>query len=209
MMKALVEQAKFEGSPPKRPLLRLGQGAFTLVEVMVAMVVLAIVALGALGYEYYAASQARVACAQTAATRIGQLLLEDWKSTGGSEDYDPATLGLGFSTLTIPSHFSYSLSQEMGSPLHEAVYAITVDGVPMMIMLSWHDVAYDSVAEVTLRQIAVTVETVEDLKQQYDYTIQDDYPEGTITLSTSRDLLGRIAPPVVLTTYVRLDASGG
>lgn len=75
----------------------------TLVEVIVAMAILAIVALGALGYEYYAAQQVRLAHVQTIATHTAQLLLEDWKSTGGSDDYDPTILGLGFSSVNCNS----------------------------------------------------------------------------------------------------------
>lgn len=75
--------------------------AVTLIEVIVALAVVVIASLGALGYQYYAAAQGRIAHAQTTSTRIAQLLLEDWKSTGGSEDYDPTALGLGFSSEVI------------------------------------------------------------------------------------------------------------
>jgi prepilin-type N-terminal cleavage/methylation domain-containing protein len=151
--------------------------AVTLIEVMVAMVVLAIAAFGALSYQYYAATQARVAHAQTIAARTAQLLLEDWKSTGGSEDYDPTALNLGFySSLSITPH---EVSE--GIPLHNAVYAVTVEDVPMLVTLVWKDVSYDSVAEITLRQLNVGV--VWGREQQQD--------------------------KVTLSTYVRLDASGG
>ena len=94
--------------------------AFTLIETMVAMVVLAIAALGALGYQYHAALQVRIAHAQTTGTRTAQLLLEDWKSTGGSEDYDPIALAMGFSNpFKIPTGHGLSLPDE--------VCGITVD----------------------------------------------------------------------------------
>jgi prepilin-type N-terminal cleavage/methylation domain-containing protein len=72
---------------------------FTLVEVMVAVAVTIIVALGTLSYQYYGVRHDRLALAQLAATRLGQLVLEDWKSTGGDPDYDPTTLGLGFTAI--------------------------------------------------------------------------------------------------------------
>ncbi len=75
------------------------RAGFTLVEVMVAVAVTIIVALGTLCYQYYGVRHDRLAQAQLAAARLGQLVLEDWKSTGGNPDYDPTTLGLGFTEI--------------------------------------------------------------------------------------------------------------
>ncbi len=159
--------------------------AVTLVEVMVAMTILTIAALGALSYQYHAAGHVRIARAQSAATHVAQLLLEDWKSTGGSEEYDPSILALGFSSpLPIPFGWDEVKSQELGEPLHDAVYAITIDDLPMLVMLSWEDVAYDATAGLKLRQLAVTVKF------------------GVVNQLEN-------IPPVALTTYVRDDASGG
>ena len=144
-----------------------------LIEVMVAMVVLAIAALGALSYQYHAARQARLAQAQMTATRTAQLLLEDWKSTGGSTDYDPTVLELGF---------------ENAASEDEADYLITVDELPMYLTLSHNDVEYDSVAEITLREITVTA--------QWRRNCEEGPRESD-------------DPSLVLTTYVRVDASGG
>lgn len=155
--------------------------ATTLVEAMVTVVVLAIAALGALSYEYHAAKHARIAQAEITATRTARILVEDWKNTGGSEDYDPTTLGMGFSCLIIPPYFSEGPGIGEGAPLHNAVYAITIDDFPVLIMLTWNDVAHDSIGQVTLRQLAVIVKWQENSD----------------------------APPIILTTYVRLDAAGG
>ena len=172
--------------------------AVTLVEVMVAMAVLAIAAIGALGYQYYAAGQARIAQAQTTATRAAQLLLEDWKSTGGSSDYDPTSLGLGFSSdLPMPQSEAYHLP--------DGVYSATVDGVPMMVVLNWADVAHDSVAEVTLRQLTVGVLWTEELDKNDDNLGQITSAE----VSHAGDDNDYLRTLVTLTTYVRLDASGG
>ncbi len=163
--------------------------AHTLLEVMVATVVLAIAAVGALGYQYHAARQARVARAQIIATRTGQLLLEDWKSTGGSDDYDPTTLGLGFSSISIPQFFTEGQGKGSGAPLHSEAYAITIDGVPMQIVLRWEDIDTDEIAEMTLRQLAVVAKFDEALGQSGSLAVYD--------------------PAILLTSYVRLDASDG
>jgi len=163
---------------------------------MVTVVIVAIAALGGLSYQYLAAKHARIASAQNTATRTVQLLIEDWKSTGGSTEYDPSTLGLGFSPRqAVPSHFSQGIGAGMGSPLHDAVHSITVDDLPMVVMLKWTDVAYDKEAEIKLRQLAVIVEFGE---------VSTDGTE----ITRSASWLGSIRP-VILATYVRVDASGG
>ncbi len=169
--------------------------AVTLIEVMLAMTILTIAALGALGYQYYAAGQARIARAQITGVRTAQLLLEDWKSAGGSEEYDLTALGLGFSSrLFIPSQWSQGHGGGLGSPLRSSAYSTTVDGLPMLVTLRWEDVAHDTVAEIKLRQLAVIVRFGE-IDSQGNLT----FPEG---------YLEKVSP-LILTTYVRLDASGG
>jgi len=163
--------------------------AVSLVEVMVATVVLSIVTIGAMSYEYHTSRDATIARAQIAATRTGQLLLEDWMSTGGSTDYNPSALGLGFSDASaIPS--SFSDQSGLGVPQDNAVYAITVDEMPMLVMLTRKDVAQDTVTGAVLRQLGVVVEF------------------GTLVAGKDVDRLENI-PPLILTTYVRADASGG
>ena len=155
---------------------------------MVAMAILTIAALGALSYQYHAAGHARIARAQSAATHVAQLLLEDWKSTGGSEKYDPSILALGFSSpQPIPAKWTSVKALKaliLAEPLNSAVYAITIDDLPMLVMLRWQDVAYDNTAGVKLRQLGVTVKF------------------GVVNQLEN-------IPPVALTTYVRLDVSGG
>jgi len=163
----------------------------SLTEVMVASVVLVIGVTGALSYDYHVTKDARIASAHITATRTVQLVLEDWMSTGGAEQYDPFALKLGFSpALDIPSGFGQGQADELGSPLNEAIYAITIDDVPMLIMLAYKDVAYDTAAQVTLRQLSVIVEF------------------GVTSGETMADWLANIRP-VILTTYVRVDAAGG
>jgi Tfp pilus assembly protein PilV len=114
----------------------------TLVEVMVAVAVIIVAALGTLCYEYLCVDHVRFARAQLTAVRVGQLLLEDWKSAGGSEDYKPEDLQMGFS---LPAE------------LPSGVYMKVIDGLPLYITMSHSDVAKDDVAGVTLRKIAVVV----------------------------------------------------
>lgn len=142
--------------------------AMTLVEVMLSTVILGIAGVGALTFEYHAAGQARIARAQITGTGTARLLLEDWMSTGGATTYDPTTLDLGF-------------SNDGGG------YTVTVDDVPMSVVLAWQDVGYDATAEVTLRRL--------------DVTVSFGGNSGTDRLNNVR--------PVILTTYVRTDASGG
>ena len=147
----------------------------TLIEVMVAMAILVIAALGALGYQYHATAQARIARAQITATRTAQLLLEDWKSTSDSTSYDPSALELGFSSpQSIPGDCDFG--PDTGTILNNAVYAITVDDVPMLVMLTWANKDYDPTAKVTLRELTVKVK----------------WNEKADT------------PPLILTTYVAL-----
>lgn len=163
--------------------------AVCLAEVVAAMTILSIAAVGALGYQYHANKQARVAHAQITATRIGLLLLEDWKSTGGSREYDPTTLEFGFESTFIPGYFSQGQGVGVGQPLRSEAYIITVDNVALIMVLKWQDVETDTVAEMTLRQLCAVVKF--------------DEPEN---VSGS---LAAYNPAIVLTTYVRLDASGG
>lgn len=173
--------------------------AFTLIEVMVAMAALSIAAIGALSYQYYAATHARIAKAQITVTRTALLLMEDWKSVGGSEDYEPSALGLGFSSF-LPQ------PDGQGYPLPERVYSITVDGITMLIVLNWEDVDYDSVAEVTLRQLTVVTGWIERVDGDINslLTVVERAANGDV--NELNDVLRAFA---ALTTYVRLDASDG
>jgi len=163
----------------------------TLIEAVVAISVLAIAAVGALGYQYHATRHSRIAREQITATRTAQLLLEDWKSTAGSETYSPASLGLGFSSpSSIPEGSIFS--EVPGSPINDAVYTVTVDGLPMTVMLKWRDIGYDGIAEVSLRELTIIVSF-----KNYD-------TENNATRSALENM-----PALILTTYVRIDGTSG
>ncbi len=128
----------------------------SLVEVTVTMVILIVLAMGAMGYRYHAARHARIANAQITATRIAQLLLEDWKSTGGSTDYDPTDLSLGF-TSAEDSEALEKVTVE-GTVLKNNVFYIAVDSISMEIVLKWADVEVDTDTGVILRRLNVIVQ---------------------------------------------------
>jgi type II secretory pathway pseudopilin PulG len=136
---------------------------FTLVEAMVATSVIVIAAIGSLAYQYFGVKHIRIANAELAATRIGQLLIEDWKSTGGSTEYDPMTLGMDFAAPE---------AGELGA------YTITVDGLKMYVFLEYENVAVDDFAGVTLREITVTIRWRSDFAPG---GIEDDGPGVVLT----------------------------
>jgi type II secretory pathway pseudopilin PulG len=116
------------------------RSGLTLIEAILAMAVLAIATLGSLAYAFHGAKQIKIAHAEMAAARTGQLLLEDWKSTGGDDAYDPTTIQMGFLAGT-PGNFT-----------------TTVDGIKFYITLSPPtQVDEDLFSGVKLYEITVTV----------------------------------------------------
>lgn len=165
------------------------RAAFTLVEAVVTSAVLCIIAIGSLNFQYFAARDSKLSHAQITATRTAQLLLEDWMSTGGSEDYSPADLGLGFVPIQVQPLDKYN---ELGARLRDTMFSVTVDGFQMLVMLVSKDVSYDEAAEVTLRQLCVYVSL------------------GSIFVKREEEAVeNETIKPVILTTYVRVDAGGG
>ena len=119
---------------------------FTLVEVMVSVAIIVIVALGTLSFQYQSVKHSRTSEAQVTATRLGQLLLEDWKSTFGDAGYDATSLGLGFVASTPPATGNY---------------LITLDNQTFYLQKTQQEVDIpnnpDPVAGITLQQLSVTV----------------------------------------------------
>jgi uncharacterized protein (TIGR02598 family) len=118
---------------------------FSLIEVMLSMSIVIIVALGTLSFQYQGVRHSRASEAQIAAARIGQLLLEDWKSSGGDTDYAPNSLGLGF-TYVSANNYTISLDyQTFHIQLAQQLATVSSGSNP------------DSVAGVTLQQLTITV----------------------------------------------------
>jgi hypothetical protein len=136
---------------------------------MIAVALTCILALGGMSYQYYSMKDSRIAQAQIMATRIGQLLLEDWKSTGGDPDYDPESLLLGFEKTG---------AGEFGN------YRVTLGSQTFYMRLQFDDVDHDDLADVILRQINVTV------RWRWDYTrgpVSDNDPVISLATYVRRD----------------------
>jgi prepilin-type N-terminal cleavage/methylation domain-containing protein len=146
---------------------------FTIVEVMVSVAIITIVALGTLSFQYYSVKNSRSSEAQVTATRLGQLLLEDWKSTGGDSDYDANALGLGFAASIPPATGSYN---------------ITLDYQKFYIQMAQQLVSIannpDPVAGVTLQELSVTVSWRKDFGNG---AVSDSDPTLTFTTFVRRD----------------------
>ena len=70
----------------KRP---KSEGAFTLIEVIAAILILSIAVLGTSRYRYYAVLDAREATMHTTAAGIGLLLCKSWRRLSGPNTFDP------------------------------------------------------------------------------------------------------------------------
>ena len=76
----------------------------TLVETVAAVAVIVMAVTGGMGFRYYSALHARRADVKITASRLGLLLLENWKGTGGAPNYDPVAQfspGLTISTNNL------------------------------------------------------------------------------------------------------------
>ena len=115
----------------------------TLIEVMLAGAVIIVAALGTLCYEYLCVDHVRYARAQMTASRVAQLLIEDWKSTGGKDDYSPEDLGMGF-----------SLPPEVG----QGDFMTIVDGMPLYVTMEQDPVDEDTFSGVRLNRLSVIIQ---------------------------------------------------
>jgi len=114
---------------------------FTLLELVITMMILIVLSVGAIGYQYFASQMAQRAKAEITVTRTARLILDNWKKTGGDENFDLPSIDPGFTTVSGKDKFK-----------------ITVDGLPMTVTIAWKNIETDSVAVVTLRQIQATIQ---------------------------------------------------
>lgn len=134
--------------------------AFTLLELVLASAILVAASLGVLMYQYYTIKHSKIAGAEMIAVRSALLILEDWKSSGGAEDYDPVSLNLGWTRS----------GQD---------YDLTIDQLPIRMSLASVVVDKDTDAAVVLKQLDVQV------KWRKDYTDGDlDSDNHDFTLTT-------------------------
>lgn len=127
--------------------------AFTIMEIVIASTVMGIGALGVFNYQYYAVAHANPAQIEVKASKIGQLILEDWKETGGSTGFDPSLLQIG-------------ITRDVDE------YKVTMDDVTFFLKLSSKDRAQDLVSRTTIRQINVMVKWRKDYA---DVPVNSDY----------------------------------
>lgn len=156
--------------PPKSGARARTAAGVTLVELVVATLILAVASLGALTYQYHAVKRAKTARSEITAAQLAQLLVEDWKSNGGSEFYDALELDLGLESTGT-----------------ENEYKITLNEFPMRVRLWYNDVDADAAAGVTLREIRVTITWRRDYQ---DLTPGGSDPIFTATTYVRRDQSG-------------------
>jgi prepilin-type N-terminal cleavage/methylation domain-containing protein len=117
----------------------------TLIETAVAIIVIAVCTLGALSYQYHSARQMRIAHCELAATRIGQMVIEDWKAAGGNGSYDPLSMDIGFAKNVIGSG-----------------YNLAIDGTRYYVTLDSSQVDFDDFSGTILREIVCKVDWLAD-----------------------------------------------
>jgi type II secretory pathway pseudopilin PulG len=143
---------------------------FTLLELVITMMILIVLSVGALGYQYFAAQMAQRAKAEITVTRTARLILDNWKKTGGDENFDLPSIDPGFTVISGTDK-----------------YQITVDELPMTVAIDWQNIEYDSVAIVTLRQIQATIQWRLDHKSGQ---IRQNDPSYVMTTYVRRDESG-------------------
>lgn len=116
--------------------------AFTIVEMMVAIVILAVAVIGASGYRYYAAIDARRGAMKVTAARIALLLCENWRGVKGDTAYDPVTYFASELTISAQPGFDDSGFKDADFALLGS-YLVVADNVNYYAILSWKDVDTD------------------------------------------------------------------
>lgn len=145
----------------------------TLIEIMVSVVIIVVGVLGAAGYRYYCALDARKADIQITTARVGSMLLETWKATGGSSDFDPLTEFASELAITTNNVSLNELSGYNSLPC----YSINIDGSMYIAMLSYQD---DATSGLRLLNVRVA-QILQSDEQQYETVI---VPKQVISLTT-------------------------
>ena len=74
---------------------------FTLVEVALSILLVTVIVLAAMSVRYLAVKQARRGDAYNTAGKLGQMLLEGWRSSGAPNTYNPITRFAGQTAIVI------------------------------------------------------------------------------------------------------------
>ncbi len=142
----------------------------TLIEVMIAAAIITVIALGTMCYQYLCIDHVRYARAELTATRVGQLLIEDWKSDGGSDDYNPEDLQMNFN---LPDNVLTNC-------------VTVVDGLPLHISMTSSDVpgGVDNAAGIKLSELRVVVAWRKDFGTG---SLNDDDPRVSLVTYVRQD----------------------
>ena len=139
----------------------------TLLELVIVILILSIVSVGAVGYQYFGTRMAIRADAEITAARTARLVLDNWKKTGGSENFDLEDLNMGFTQIE-----------------DESRYQVTINQLPLTVSLAWQDVETDAFAGVGLRQLEVTIQWRQDYQEG---EVSDTDPTYVMTTYVRRD----------------------
>lgn len=139
----------------------------TLLELVIVILILSIVSVGAVGYQYFGTQMAIRADAEITAARTARLILDNWKKTGGNDNFDLEELNMGFTQTE-----------------NESTYQVTINQLPLTVGLAWQDIETDAFAGVGLRQLEVTIQWRQDY-QPGDVTDTD--PTYIMTTYVRRD----------------------
>jgi len=116
--------------------------AFTIIEMMIAIVILAVAVIGASGYRYYAMLDARRGATKVTAARIALLLCENWRGIKGDTAYDPVTYFASELTISALPGFDDQAFKDADFALLGS-YLVVTDNVNYHAILSWKDVGTD------------------------------------------------------------------
>ena len=116
---------------------------FTFIEVMISMLVVMVIGIGVVSYMYACIWNAKRADVRITATRLGQMLLDSWKTNGPVVDgiwdvdaFDPSNAD--FDSF-LPNSIGTTTEgiNGIGSELRGTRYEITIDGAHYFITLSY------------------------------------------------------------------------
>ena len=114
------------------------RSAFSLVEVVLAILILSILVTGALSYHYHSSRNVHKSEVEAVAGRLALLLLEGWKGASDPDTYDPVTqLGAELTIATSPFGPGEGVSHSgLGFNLLGHYHVLTND-VDYYVTLSW------------------------------------------------------------------------
>jgi len=116
----------------------ISASAFTIIEIMIAVVIFIVSFLGTSAYRYGATLDARRADLQTKATRTALLFCEGWNGVGGAASFKPVAAFSSDITISVsvgpdaPSGFTW-----LGS------YKVSFEGTDYFVTLSWKKMSAD------------------------------------------------------------------